>query len=593
MKKILLAILATLMLASSASASDAVLYRNGRTDYRIILSRDALPAELTAVRELATYLEKITGTAPLAYYDTDVAPGKREIIVGRTNREEAFPLDRSSLGEDGLMIQWKGSSVFITGPQINYGRGTLSAAYEFLRLLGCEFYAKDTEVIPETKDLKVEKKDIVQVSPFEHRDIYWSCVFGEEISAKLRLNACLTTEKRNLRPEYGGMRTYTANKFVHTFDKIIPPSEYFESHPEYFSEINGERTCKHLYSQICMSNPDVLRLTVEKVKEWIREDPESRIISVSQNDSFVIESYCDCEKCHAINEEEGSPAGSLLRFTNAVADAIKDEFPDVAVDMLAYQYSTVPPKITVPRPNVVVRYCTGACYPHPIEECQVNAGPKSYIEKWNQICDRLYIWDYTTNFAQYLCPIANFGSLQPNLKFFRDHGVKGVFEQGMYQEGESGEFGDLRAYVLARLMWNPDENLESLVKGFLDAFYGNAAVYVGEFLDLLHKRVLESGVHFGPAFDCGDRLKNLFSPEDLEHLDGVWADAVASCEPGSKEQIHVLRSQICYRFYKQCCKVREFAGDSAKEDRALAADCHRLGVTRWNEGVNVPWIEAE
>ena len=593
MKKILLAILATLMLASSASASDAVLYRNGRTDYRIILSREAQPAELTAVRELATYLEKITGTAPLAYYDTDVAPGKREIIVGRTNREEAFPLGRSSLGEDGLMIKWKGSSVFITGPQTNYGRGTLYAAYEFLRLLGCEFYAKDTEVIPETKDLKVEKKDIVQVSPFEHRDIYWSCVFGEEISAKLRLNACLTTEKRNLRPEYGGMRTYTANKFVHTFDKIIPPSEYFESHPEYFSEINGERTCKHLYSQICMSNPDVLRLTVEKVKEWIREDPESRIISVSQNDSFVIESYCACEKCHAINEEEGSPAGSLLRFTNAVADAIKDEFPDVAVDMLAYQYSTVPPKITVPRPNVVVRYCTGACYPHPIEECQVNAGPKSYIEKWNQICDRLYIWDYTTNFAQYLCPIANFGSLQPNLQFFRDHGVKGVFEQGMYQEGESGEFGDLRAYVLARLMWNPDENLESLVKGFLDAFYGNAAVYVGEFLDLLHKRVLESGVHFGPAFDCGDRLKNLFSPEDLEHLDGVWADAVASCEPGSKEQIHVLRSQICYRFYKQCCKVREFAGDSAKEDRALAADCHRLGVTRWNEGVNVPWIEAE
>ena len=593
MKKILLAILATLMLASSASASDAVLYRNGRTDYRIILSRDALPAELTAVRELATYLEKITGTAPLAYYDTDVAPGKREIIVGKTNREDSFPLDRSTLGEDGLRIKWKGSSGFITGPQTNYGRGTLYAAYEFLRLLGCEFYAKDTEVIPETKDLKVEKKDIVQVSPFEHRDIYWSCVFGEEISAKLRLNACLTTEKRNLRPEYGGMRTYTANKFVHTFDKIIPPSEYFESHPEYFSEINGERTCKHLYSQICMSNPDVLRLTVEKVKEWIREDPESRIISVSQNDSFVIESYCDCEKCHAINEEEGSPAGSLLRFTNAVADAIKDEFPDVAVDMLAYQYSTVPPKITVPRPNVVVRYCTGACYPHPIEECQVNAGPKSYIEKWNQICDRLYIWDYTTNFAQYLCPIANFGSLQPNLQFFRDHGVKGVFEQGMYQEGESGEFGDLRAYVLARLMWNPDENLESLVKGFLDAFYGNAAVYVGEFLDLLHKRVLESGVHFGPAFDCGDRLKNLFSPEDLEHLDGVWADAIASCEPGSKEQIHVLRSQICYRFYKQCCKVREFAGDSAKEDRALAADCHRLGVTRWNEGVNVPWIEAE
>ncbi|MGN0202501.1 MAG: DUF4838 domain-containing protein [Candidatus Cryptobacteroides sp.] len=593
MKKFLLSILAALTLCASAGASDAVLYRNGRTDYRIILSRDALPAERTAVRELAAYLEKITGTAPLAYYDTDVAPGKREIIVGKTNREENCPLDRSPLGEDGLMIKWKGSSVFIAGPEANYGRGTLYAAYEFLRQLGCEFYAKDTEVVPRASDLKVGKKDILQVSPFEHRDIYWSCVFGEEISAKLRLNACLTMAKRNLRPEYGGMRTYTANKFVHTFDQIIPPSVYFESHPEYFSEINGERTCRHLYSQICMTNPDVLRLTIEKVKEWIREDPESRIISVSQNDSFVIESYCDCEKCRAINEEEGSPAGSLLRFTNAVADAVKEEFPDVAVDMLAYQYSTLPPKITVPRENVIVRYCTGACYPHPIEECSVNAGQKSCIERWNQICERLYIWDYTTNFAQYLCPIANFGSLQPNLQFFRDHGVKGVFEQGMYQDGESGEFGDLRAYVLARLMWNPDEDLDSLIDGFMGAFYGEAAVYVREFLDLLQKRVLDSGVHFGPAFNCGDRLKDLFSPEDLEHLDGTWEKAVAACGQDSKEQIHVLRSQLCYRFYKQCCRVREFAADPEKEDRRFAADCRRLGVTRLNEGADIPWIEIE
>ncbi|MGN1215866.1 MAG: DUF4838 domain-containing protein [Candidatus Cryptobacteroides sp.] len=593
MKKILLALFATFILTANAIASDAVLYRNGRTDYRIILSRQALPAELTAVRELATYLEKIAGTAPLAYYDTDVQPGKHEIIVGKTNREDAFPLDRTPLGEEGLMVRWKGSSVFITGPRANYGRGTLYAAYEFLRQVGCEFYAKDTEVIPHDPDLRVTKKDIVQVSPFEHRDIYWSCVFGEEISAKLRLNACLTTEKRNLRPEYGGMRTYTANKFVHTFDKIIPPEVYFESHPEYFSEINGERTCRHLYSQICMTNPDVLRLTVEKVKEWIREDPESRIISVSQNDSFVIDSYCDCEKCHAINEEEGSPAGSLLRFTNAVADAIREEFPDVAVDMLAYQYSTIPPRITKPRDNVIVRYCTGACYPHPIDECQVNAGPKSYIEKWNQICNRLYIWDYTTNFAQYLCPIANFASLQPNLQFFRDHGVKGVFEQGMYQEGESGEFGDLRAYVLARLMWNPDEDMESLVTGFMDAFYGDAAAHVREFLDLLQKRVLESGVHFGPAFDCGDRLKGLFSPEDLEHLDEVWEKAVSACMPGSKELLHVQRSQICYRFYKQCCKVREFAVDPEAEGRRFAADCHRLGIVRLNEGANIPWVEVE
>lgn len=574
-------------------AAQANLYRNGRTDYRIILSKDAMPAERTAVYELCKYLEMITGTAPKTYYDTDIQAGKHEIVVGKTNREESFTIDREPAGEEGLIIKWNGSSVHITGPQLNNGRGTLYAAFEFLRQLGCEFYAKDTETVPQAKNLSIEKKDIMQVSPFEHRDIYWTCVFGEEISAKLRINACLTDQLRNIRPEFGGMRTYTLNKFVHTFDKIIPPEVYFESHPEYFSEINGERTCKHLYSQLCMSNPDVLRLTIEKVKEWIRQDPDSRIISVSQNDSFVIESYCDCEKCHAINEEEGSPAGSLLRFTNAVADGIKDEFPDVAIDMLAYQYSTIPPKITVPRENVIVRYCTGACYPHPIAECEVNAGAKSYIERWNEMCKRLYIWDYTTNFAQYLCPIANFKSLKPNLQFFRDHGVKGVFEQGMYQASESGEFGDLRAYVLARLMWDPEEDIDALVDSFMKAFYGKGAEYVHEYFDLLHKRVIDCGVHFGPAFACGDRLKNLFTQEDLEHLDEVWQKAVDACEPGSKEQVHVMRSQLSYRYYKRECGEREFAKDFDREDRAFLSDCRKLGVTRFNEGADIPWVEVK
>jgi len=593
-KPIILGAIALFCSIATMDAKEIQLYKNGKTNYNIIISKDALPAEKTAAWELTKYLEAITGKAPLTYYDTEMPAGGHEIVVGKTNRENAsFSLDREAAGEEGLIVKWNGNSVFIAGPQKNNGRGTLYAAFEFLDMLGCKFYAKDTEVIPQTKNLKVEQKDTFQVSPFEHRDIYWSCTFGDDISAKLRLNGCLTTEKRNLSPDFGGMRTYTRNKFVHTFDKIIPPAVYFDEHPEYFSEIGGVRTCKHLYSQLCMSNPEVLQLTIQKVKEWIREDPDSRIISVSQNDSFVIESYCDCEKCHAINEEEGSPAGSLLRFTNAVADGIKDEFPDVAIDMLAYQYSTIPPTKTVPRENVIVRYCTGACYPHPIAECEVNAGAKSYIERWNEICKRLYIWDYTTNFAQYLCPIANFYSLKPNLQFFRDHGVKGVFEQGMYQEGESGEFGDLRAYVLAKLMWNPEEDLEALIDNFMAAFYGEGAEYVREYFDLLHKRVLDCGVHFGPAFGCRDRLKDLFSEEDLEHLDEVWAKAVAACPDGSIEQTHVLRSQLSYRFYKLDCRVREFATNFEKEDKQFSRDCHKLGVTRFNEGANVPWVEVQ
>jgi len=590
MKKLLI-LLAAIAALTSCQQDKVQLYKDGKTAYTIVVSADALPAEKTAASEISKYLETIAGTAPETVLDTEKAKGKREIVVGKTNRETN--IDREAAGEEGLIIQWEGKSVFITGPQKNFGRGTLYAAYEFLRQLGCEFYAKDTETVPSDPDLSVKKQNLTQSSPFENRDIYWSCVFDEVISAKLRLNACLSTESRNISEAYGGMRGYALNKAVHTFNKIISPEEYFAEHPEYFAEINGERTCKHLYSQICMTNPDVLRLTIEKVKEWLHQDPNARIVSVSQNDSFVIDSYCTCENCSAINEEEGSPAGSMLRFINAVADGIKDEFPDVAIDMLAYQYSITPPKKTVPRENVIVRYCTGNCYPHPIAECESNANSKANIQNWNAICNRLYIWDYTTNFAQYLCPIANFYSLKPNLQFFRDNGVKGVFEQGMYQEGESGEFGDLRAYVLAKLMWNPEEDLESLIDNFMSAFYGNGAKYVREYFDLLHQRVLNSGIHFGPAFGCGDKLKDVFSAEDISHLNEVWQNAVDACEEGSKEQMHVRRSELSYRWYKRECVLEEFANDFEAASNKLFADCKELGVVKMTEGANIPWVEVQ
>ena len=575
-------------------SNKARLYVNGKPQYVIVYSAEALPAEMTAVKELSKYLQLITGAAPQTIVDTEQDKGSYEIVVGRTNRENgSFAIDRSVLKNDGLIIQWHKKSVYLTGREENYGRGTLYAAYEFLRQMGCEFYAKDTETIPETKNLKIKKIDTVQESPFLNRDVYWSCVFGEEISAKLRLNGCVTSADRNITPAFGGMNTYTLNKYEHTFDQLVPPEEYFDSHPEYFSEINGERSCEHLYTQLCMTNPDVLKIAVEKAKEWIRQDPDSKVISISQNDSYVIESYCTCDQCRKINEEEGAPSGTLLRFVNSVADGIREEFPDMLVDMLSYQYSAKPPQETVPRDYVIVRFCTGACYPHPIAECPHNASVKSNIEGWSKICKHLHIWDYTPNFAQYLCPIANFYSFGPNMRFFRDNGVESVFEQGMYQDGESGEWGELRAYVLAKLMWNPDENVDKLIDNFIKAYYGPGAEGVRIYFDLLHKRALEQDIHFGPAFVCGDMFKNLFSDSDLDSLDKAFEDAISACPEGSKELTHVLRTQISYRFYKMDCGRAEFAADKEAAEKQFYADCHNLGVTRFNEGENIPWIEVE
>ena len=547
----------------------------------------------TAAGELSKYLTAMCGVSvPVAE-----SPAPAEGLILRENK---------TLPPDGLSITHAEDALLLEGGN---GRGVLYAVYRLLEELGCRFYAEDTEVIPTytAEDLTAALAAVPNIreeSPFEFRDLYWIGTYRPDMAVKLRLNAGKVgngVHKREIPVEWGGGIGYAGPHFVHTFAMLVPADEYFETHPEYFSMIDGERTAKHLYSQLCLSNPDVLKITVDRVKGWLRENPLAEIVSVSQNDSFVIGSYCTCPACAAVDAEEGSPAGSLIRFVNAVAEAIEPEFPGVAVDTLAYQYSVTPPRLTRPRHNVMVRMCTGGCSSHGIEVCERNGGTKSCIEGWAKICNRLYIWDYTTDFAQYLVPYPNLPTHLPNAKYFATHNVKGVFEQGNYQEGKSGEFGELRAYLLAQALWNPDVEPDTVA--FMEAYYGGGAPYIQKYLNYIHAKVKD--VHFNLVISASALWNPLIPDEDLPMLDRLWVDAYNAALNGgvtaggfgiSPELAaeHVERSGLCHRWFKLDGKRGEYSYPATFEDMSahFYADCNRLGVTRLSEGANVPWIDV-
>ena len=160
--------------------------------------------------------------------------------------------------------------------------------------------------------------------------------------------------------------------------------------------------------QRCLSNPDVLKLAIENVRKWIQAIPRANIISVSQNDTF---NNCQCEICKAIDDAEGTPAGSLLKFVNAIAESIEKDYPDVRIDTLAYQYTRRPPKTIRPHRNVIVRLCSiECCFAHPLESCssEANRRFRDDIIAWQPVAPLLYVWDYTPNFGHYQQPFPEF-----------------------------------------------------------------------------------------------------------------------------------------------------------------------------------------
>jgi hypothetical protein len=273
--------------------------------------------------------------------------------------------------------------------------------------------------------------------------------------------------------------------------------KYLAGHPEWFSQINGERTSNR--AQLCLTNPQLRDFMVQRVRERLIEAPEASIISVSQNDW---DGACECPDCKAVDDAEGSHAGTMLAFVNYIAEKIGPEFPNVAIDTLAYRYTRKPPKTIKPRPNVIVRLCSIECnFREPLDHPSNTAFARD-LEGWSNICSRLYIWDYTTNFAHYVQPFPNWFVLGPNMRFFQSHHVRGVFEEGAYQSYGS-EMGELRAWVLAQLMWNPEQNDRALITEFLCGYYGPVAAQpIGQYLDLMHNVSRDYNLTFNSPTDA-------------------------------------------------------------------------------------------
>ena len=184
------------------------------------------------------------------------------------------------------------------------------------------------------------------------------------------------------------------------------------------------------------------------------------------------------------------------------------DFPHVRLDTLAYQYTRKPPRTIRPHPNVIIRLCSiECCFAHPLADCDSKENRRfaEDIVAWQPIAPRLYIWDYTPNFAHYQQVFPNFDALQPNVRFFANHGVKGLFEQGNYSTGGGGELGALRAYVLAKLLWNPDTDVDRHIAEFTQAYYGQAAPKIRAWLDAMHAPVRGVPCHahiFDPPTAC-------------------------------------------------------------------------------------------
>jgi len=590
--------------STSFSQQGLTLSTSGKTDYVIVVAEDAIPAEKTAAEQLRKYLNEITGADFVIKSEKGLSANQPQILVGSGPKvKEMLPkVDWKGLGEDGVVIRTEGKNLILAGGR---PRGTLYAVFEFLeKATGARWWTPTERTIPKLATLKIAPQDEVYRPPFDYRSHFTTAAIEDpEFATILRENG--TYQKQD--EAWGGHHEIIG--FVHTSFYLLPPADYAKDHPEWYSDAaNGNKPgtsnsaipSAHS-SQLCFSNPEVAEEMGKQALKWIEANPTAGYISITENDNG---NYCTCEKCTELLEREGSQSGPIVQFVNQVAAKVKEKYPDFLVETLAYRGGIHAPKTVRPADNVLIRFAPlMADFGHPINsdwngerppgsaEGSVQENARGNLKAWADISKQIFVWNYITNFKYAMLPYPNWDGLGEDLRFFSENRVTGLFEQGDNYTNGVGDFVQLRAWLISKLMWNPKLDQKALMQEFLTGYYGAAGPYLEKYLALVQKSFRDLNIKL-----WADESDYIFmNIEVMNETAALFDKALAAVAGDPVLTDRVKRERISsdliwlysYRILRQTAAAKglPFAGpaDPLKSLDQVQAEADRFGVKLYQE----------
>ena len=511
-------------------------------------------AEIVISPPNADPLEKKAATEFNKYYDRifQIRNTDSKVYIGDFGYK---PKD-----ENTLRYYTEGKNLYIVGgnPQ-----STLYAVYSFFENeLGVRFLAPDAELIQRRQKFTLQDWDYSYTPEVLTRTVHSRLFYDHpDFAAKHRV----TDE---------AFPRYVPKARVHTFHKFLPAESFYEDHPEYYALRNGKRRT----TQLCLTNEEVFQIVKDSVAIMLEEFPKSDVISVSQDDNTL---YCQCDSCEAIHQKEESPAGTMIHFVNRIAK----EFPDKQISTLAYQYTRKAPKNIKPEPNVLITLCSIECdRSGTIDDNCVAFNRDLY--GWSEVTENIRIWDYTTQFTNFLAPFPNLHTLQPNIVLFRDYKAKWIFEQ---HSKNPSELFELRSYLTAKLLWEPEVNIDSVRQEFLQGYYGEAAPYVQSYIDKIHAELAKDPKYFLFLYgDPSQAFDSFLSQENLAAYNEIYdkAENKVKADPKILQRVKTARLSVDYASLEYAKKnLRAFTNDNAlanklKNFKELTA---KQNITAMNE----------
>ena len=453
------------------------LVRGDGSSHVIYHAADAPESVAMAATELQNYLHKVTGVkVPIVN-----KPSKPMICLGNNAAAQAAGLSVSDIPPEGFRILTHEGSVYILGPdtsedeltpQGGKSTGTRNGVYRFLEeFIGVRWLMPGEygDYVPRMESVAVPHIDMTDAPFFLNRRVPYTQQNRPEV-------------KRWWARQKLGWSLYLNHS--HNWRRPIPP-ELFDEHPDWFAERGGERVPPTGRYKLCTTNEGLVQAFADAAIRFFDERPETSCFSLSPSDSA---GWCECEKCTALYEKDPngrlSVTPAILTFYNNVAKLVAEKYPDKILAGYVYAQYVFPPKKSIKlEPNVFLVWAPSFDYGFTLFKPELQQQWGKLAAQWTQVTENISYYDLPN------CVHNEVGAPNPPglkiLQFLyprlKQHKMKGVYVYGNAAWGHSA----LMNYLLTKLAWDPDANVEALSHEFCEKAYGAGSEEIKRFYRLL------------------------------------------------------------------------------------------------------------
>ena len=493
------------------------LVNNGQTDYRIYYAAEGGIYETNtfdrrvlgiATSDLARFFKEATGAeiSVNTYASAAFDVSEKAIVVGRLS-------EGANLGYDGLTtdtgykIVREGNSVFIYGKTSN---GAANGVYAFLnKYFGYEFYTDEVYTYETVDEVKIKSLEEVFNPDIDYIFASGSAVYGLDYTD-------------NTYPfEYQYRLGYATDHYVtggntHNFLTLISEDKYKAEHPNWFTTenwygannwYNGQprsgATASGTFTTLNLSYNDyeMVSTVAGLIAGQVNADNWNgrKYFTFSQPDRL---GWSTATTSKAVFDKYGTYSAEYIIFMNKLAKYIEENCNlknEVTLQILAYgaiveapAYSDELALYSGSKVKVGVMYA-------PIERNNmlsfedgtvkgvINEQYNSYyaeqFKKWQALAvnsGEIGYWNYSAYTDSFFTPFDSITNKQADYKFAKSLGVKVIKDQGQVGNAVTtgSDWDTLKNYIKVKLAKNVNEDVETLIKNFCDAYYGAASPFM-------------------------------------------------------------------------------------------------------------------